>query len=93
MTGSLRFAFVSSSAGSIMDQALHNALVRRLTLGLVCDRLCPALDKARAHGLAVEVIPEPDPDRFGDRLLRYLQDPRVDYAFSFYNQLLSAAIP
>ncbi len=92
MSGSLRFAFVSSSAGSIMDQALRNELVRRLTVVLVCDRLCPALDKARAHGLDAEVIPEPDPERFGEPLLRYLRDRRVDYVFSFYTQFYSAAV-
>lgn len=92
MTGPLRFAFVSSSAGSIMDQVLHNAVVRGLTHALVCDRLCRAVDRARAHGLAVEVIAEPDPEAFGGRLVDFLRMLRIDYVFSFYTRFYSAAV-
>jgi phosphoribosylglycinamide formyltransferase-1 len=88
----LRFAFVSSSAGSIMDNALHNPLVRHLTHGLVCDHVCPAIERARGHGVPVEVIPEREPEVFGERLLDYLHMHRIDYVLSFYTQFYSAVL-
>ena len=88
----MRVAFVSSSGGSIMDRALHNALVRRITLGLVCDRMCPAIDKAKSHGLPVEVFREVNPEAFGERLLDYLRQHGIEYVFSFYTQFYSPAV-
>jgi phosphoribosylglycinamide formyltransferase 1 len=87
-----RFAFVSSSAGSIMDQVLRNPTLRPLVHGLACDRVCGAIDRARAHDLPVVVLTEPDPERFGVRLLEYLRERDIDYVFSFYTQFLGAAV-
>ena len=92
MKQALRFAFVSSSAGSIMDKALNNQLVRGLTHGLVCDQVCPAIDRAREHGVPIEVIPEREPQVFCERLLDYLHGHRIDYVFSFYTQFYSATL-
>jgi phosphoribosylglycinamide formyltransferase-1 len=84
-----RFAFVSSSGGSMMDQALRHPLVRDLTHGLVCDRACSAVERARGHGLPVDVMSESDPGAFSRRLLDYLSHSRIDYVFSFYTQFFS----
>jgi len=75
-----------------MDNALHNRLVRRLTHGLVCDQVCPAIEKAQGHGVPVEVIPERAPEVFSERLLDYLRVHRIDYVFSFYTQFYSATL-
>ena len=92
MTGALRFAFVSSSAGSIMDKTLDNQLVRGLTHSVVCDRVCAAMERAREHGVPVEVIPEVEADAFSERLLTYLGRHRIDYVFSFYTAFYSPAL-
>jgi len=87
-----RFAFVSSSAGSIMDQALRNRALRPFVHALVCDRACRAVERAEAHGLPVVVVPEPDPERFGARLLELLRAREIDYVLSFYTQFLGASV-
>ncbi len=92
MTEALRFAFVSSSGGSIMDAVLHNTFARRFTHSLVCDRLCPAIEKARGHGVPVEVIAERAPEVFSARLLTYLRRHRIDYVFSFYTHFYSTEL-
>jgi len=75
-----------------MGQVLQNPMLRGLTHGVVCDRICPAIDRAKAHGVPVTVIPEGRPDAFGDRLLAYTRAHRIDYLFSFYVQFFSAAV-
>ena len=75
-----------------MEQALRHPLLRGLTHGLICDRACPAMDKAKAHGVPVELISEPHSDAFGERLLDHLERHRIDYVFSFYTQFFSPAV-
>jgi phosphoribosylglycinamide formyltransferase-1 len=75
-----------------MDEALRNPLVRRLTHGLVCDRVCPAIDRAKAHGVPVTVFAEKDPEAFGARLLDHFRKLRIDHVFSFYVRFYPAAV-
>jgi len=70
----------------MMDQVLRNRALRPLVHGVMCDRVCGAVERAEAHGLPVAVVPEADPERFGARLLDYLRAREIDYVFSFYTR-------
>jgi phosphoribosylglycinamide formyltransferase-1 len=54
---------------------------------VVSDRPCPAIDKARVHGIPATVIHEPDAARFSTALLRFLEERNADYAIAFFTRL------
>ena len=88
----LKNVIVSSTGGSVMNVLLENGFFRKQTFALVSDRLCPAVDKARAHGLESKVIAESNRERFCDGLLAYLEENRIDYVISFFTKLFTGAL-
>ena len=87
--GDLKNVIVSSTGGSVMNVLLENRFFRNQTFSLVSDRLCPAIDKAQAHGLETKVIAESKKERFCDGLLEYLEENRIDYVISFFTKLFT----
>ena len=69
----LNIVIVASTAGSVMNEVLKNDFFRSQVHSVVVDRVCPAADKAKAHGIRAESFLEDDHDRFCDRLLDYLR--------------------
>ncbi len=87
-----RCVVTSSSGGAIINECLRYPAFKSLIHSMVCDQTCGAVEKARAHGVPVEIFAEPDGERFCDRLLDYLQTHRIDYVFSFYTKFYSERI-
>ena len=87
--GDLKNVIVSSTGGSVMNVLLENRFFRNQTFSLVSDRLCPAIDKAQAHGLETKVIAESKKEWFCVRLLEYLEENRIDYVISFFTKLFT----
>ncbi|WP_111414177.1 phosphoribosylglycinamide formyltransferase [Billgrantia lactosivorans] len=81
-----RFVFVVSTSGSVMNQVLTIPTVRSATHSVIADRPCPAVDKARAHGIPVIVFDEGSNEAFSVRLSDYLIRHSIDYILSFYTQ-------
>jgi phosphoribosylglycinamide formyltransferase-1 len=75
-----------------MDQCLRNPLFKSLVHSVVCDQACGAADKARGHGVPVEIFSESNSEDFCRRLLDYLQAHEIDYVFSFYTKFYSQRI-
>ncbi|MCH8882203.1 MAG: hypothetical protein IIA41_01745 [SAR324 cluster bacterium] len=80
------FVIVVSTAGSVMNEVLKNDFFRRRVHSVVADRECPAIEKAKAHGIRTESFMEDEVDRFCDRLLDYLRAHDIDYVFSYYTK-------
>jgi phosphoribosylglycinamide formyltransferase-1 len=87
-----RCVVTASSGGAVLNECLRHAPFKAFVHSVVCDRACDAADKARAHGIPVQVFSEPDGERFCDRLLDYLQAHEIDYVFSFYTRFYSERI-
>jgi phosphoribosylglycinamide formyltransferase 1 len=88
----LRCIITASTGGAVINECLRNPWFRSLIHSVVCDQPCAAAGKAGAHGVPVEIFPEPDGDRFCDRLLAYLQQHKINYVFSFYTKFYSERI-
>jgi phosphoribosylglycinamide formyltransferase 1 len=88
----LRFAFVTSSAGSVMNEVLKNDFVRSRTRLVVADHDGVAAVKAGQHGVPVVIIDEAEADRFCARLLPVLREHAIDVVFSFYTQFYSEEV-
>src|SRR5262249_30866085 len=69
-----------------------NSHFKSLIHSVVCDRSCDAVEKARAHGVSVEVFAEPMSEKFCHRLHEYLKAHHIDYVFSFYTSFYSETI-
>ena len=89
---SLRCVITASTGGAVMNECLKDPWFRSLIHSVVCDQPCGAAEKARAHGVPVQLLPEPDGERFCARLLGYVQANRIDYVFSFYTKFYSEGI-
>jgi phosphoribosylglycinamide formyltransferase-1 len=87
-----RFLITASTSGAVINECLNNPLFKSLIHSVVCDQACGAADKARAHGVPVEVFPEPNSEKFCDQLLDYIQGHKIDYVFSFYTKFYSERI-
>lgn len=88
----VRFVFVVSTSGSVMNQVLSIPQIRGTTHSVVADRYCPAVDKARKHGLPVTVLEEETNEAFCARLADYLIRHEIDYIISFYTQFYAAPL-
>jgi len=89
----LRFAFVVSTAGSVMNEVLKNEFVRCRVDLVVGDHADTALDAARRRGIPNTVAIRNDgPDRFCAELIPFLQDHEIDFVFSFYTKFYSTEL-
>ncbi|MEM7130831.1 MAG: formyltransferase family protein [Chloroflexota bacterium] len=82
----LRFIFVVSTAGSVMNQVLKSQVVRQVTYSVVADQPCQAVEKANSFGLPTVVFDEGSNEAFCTRLHEYLVEHKIDYILSFYTQ-------
>jgi folate-dependent phosphoribosylglycinamide formyltransferase PurN len=87
-----RFVITASTSGAVINECLNNPLFKSLIHSVVCDHACGAADKARAHGVPVEIFPEPNSEQFCNKLLDYIQTHEIDYVFSFYTKFYSERI-
>ena len=78
---------VASTQGSVMNELLKNSFFRRQIHSVVSDRLCPAVERAQAHGVQTMNFSESDKHRFCDKLLIYLHENWIDYVISFFTKL------
>jgi phosphoribosylglycinamide formyltransferase 1 len=92
ITRDLRFAFVLSTAGSVMNEVLKVDFVRSRVQLVVVDREGVASEHARRHGLEPVVIPEEDVAHFGDRLASLLAEHAIDFVFSYYTSFYPEAL-
>lgn len=82
----LRFAIVASTAGSVMNQVMGNEFFRKHTHSVIADRHCPAVEKARSHGIRTELFIEDDNEIFCERLQDYLVAHQIDFLFTYYTK-------
>src|SRR5690606_36915485 len=75
-----------------MDGVLRTSVVRNAVHSFVADRECPAVDKARAHGVEAVVLPAATNEEFCRDLLEYVVERRIDYILSFYTQFYTEEI-
>ena len=87
-----RYVITASTGGAVLNECLNNPLFKSVIHSVVCDRACGSADKARAHGVPVEIISEPNSEKFCDRLLDYLQAHEIHYVLSFYTKFYSERI-
>lgn len=87
-----RCVVTASSGGAVVNECLKYPAFKSLIHSMVCDQMCGAVDRARAHGVPVEVFSEPDAEKFCDRLLDHLRSHDIDYVFSFYTKFYSRRI-
>jgi len=87
-----RFVITASTGGAVINECLNNPLFKSVIHSVVCDQACGAADKARAHGVPVEMISEPNSEKFCNQLLDYLQTYDIQYVFSFYTKFYSESI-
>jgi len=78
---------VASTGGAVMNELLKQPFFKRRIHSVVSDRDCPAIAKARAHGVAATVLAETSAAAFCARLDAYLQAHEVDYVISFFTKL------
>jgi phosphoribosylglycinamide formyltransferase-1 len=83
----MKFVIVASTAGSVMNQLLHNPFFKSRVHAVVSDRECPAITKADMHGVCTVIIPDRDKEKFSESLLEYLKSQGADYVISFYSKL------
>lgn len=88
----LRFAIVTSTSGSVMNEVLKNDFFRRKVHSVIVDRECDALKKARDHGVRTKAFYEDGIDPFCDRLREYLINNEIDYVFSYYTNFYTKPI-
>ncbi len=79
------FAFVASTSGSVMNEALHSETLRARIHSAVVLKGCSAEAKARKHRVPVHVIDAASNQAFCARLLDYLNTNSIDYVLSFYD--------
>jgi phosphoribosylglycinamide formyltransferase-1 len=82
----------ASTGGAVLNECLKNPHFKSLIHSVVCDRPCGAADKARAHGVPVELLTESSSEKFCSRLQDYLKAHQIDYVFSFYTSFYSETI-
>lgn len=82
--GRLRLAVVVSTAGSVINEVLHDPYVCSRVQLVVADRPCEAVAKARAHGLETVVIDRDSVEAFCDELLVQVRECDIDYVVSYY---------
>lgn len=87
-----RFVVAASTGGAVLNQCLANARFKSLVQSVVCDRECGAAQKARSHGLPVQVFPETGSEAFSGALLRHIEAHEIDYVLSFYTSFFSEAL-
>jgi phosphoribosylglycinamide formyltransferase-1 len=83
----MKCVIVASTGGSVMNELLKNVFFRNCIFAVVSDRDCPAIEKARRHGVSTLLIPERENTNFSNRLLDLLQKHQVDYVISFFTRL------
>ena len=83
----IRLVIVVSTAGSVMNQLLHNPFFKSRVHAVVSDRECPAIAKADLHGVATVIFPDSDKEKFSESVRQYLRSEKADYAISFYSKL------
>ena len=83
----MKFVIVASTAGSVMNQLLHNPFFKSRVHAVVSDRECPAITKADLHGVCTVIIPDRDKEKFSWSVLKYLKSQGADYVISFYSKL------
>jgi phosphoribosylglycinamide formyltransferase-1 len=88
----LRCVITASTGGAVLNECLKNQHFKALIHSVVCDRPCGATDKARAHGVPVEVFTESTSEKFCHRLHEYSKTHEIDYVFSFYTSFYSETI-
>jgi len=91
-TRELRFAIVTSTAGSVMNAILSNEFFRTRVQLVVADHAGLASEKAARHDVSTVVVPEADEGKFCNRLAPLLEEHAIDFVFSFYTQFYSAGI-
>ena len=82
-----RIALVASTGGAVANVLLARPSFARHVVGVVSDRRCGALDVARRHGVAADLLPEASAEAFSDRLCGWLRAHDVDWIVSFYTKL------
>src|SRR5258708_29784843 len=83
----MKFVIVASTAGSVMNQLLHNPFFKSRVHGVVFDWGCWAITKDELHGVCTVIIPDRDKEKFSGNVLRYLKSQGADYLISFYSKL------
>lgn len=87
MIRDLKCVIVTSTGGSVMNALLQDAFFKSQVFCVVSDRTCPAIEKARRHGVTTLVFSEQNKVEFCDWLLAYLKAQQIDYVISFYTKL------
>lgn len=87
-----RCVITASTGGAVINECLNNPLFKSIIHSVVCDQACGAADKARVHGVPVEIISEPNSEKFCNQLLDYLHAHEIDYVLSFYTKFYSERI-
>lgn len=86
MSATPSFAFVVSTAGSVMNATLASPFLRRVVRCVVASQPCGAIEKARSHGIPVVLIDESSPARFCAGLRAQLEEQGIDWVLSFYTR-------
>ena len=86
----LRFAFVVSTSGSVMNEVLRCDFVRDRVHLVVADHEGQACERARRHGVPTVVVAEEHEDRFSERLSQLVESHDIDFVFSYYTKFFSA---
>jgi phosphoribosylglycinamide formyltransferase-1 len=84
-----RFAFVTSTAGSVMNRLLTNDFLKYHVHSVVADRKCDALEKASAHAVPAHLFQEQSPNSFFEQLAQHIEENDIDYILSFYTNFYS----
>jgi len=90
--GPLRCVITASTGGGVMSGCLKNPFFKSLIHSVVCDQPCGAFERARAHGVPVELFEASTGEEFCDRLREYLVAEGIDYVFSFYTRFYSESM-
>lgn len=71
-----------------MNELLKSEFFKSQIYSVISDRLCPAIDKARSHGVKIDILHEKERAAFCDRFLEYLGRSEADYVITFFTKLL-----
>jgi phosphoribosylglycinamide formyltransferase-1 len=83
----MRFVFISSTGGSVMNELLNNSFFKSQVYSVLSDRECGATASARRHGVRTDIIPVKDKARFCDLALSYLREHAADYVVAFFTKI------
>jgi len=83
----MKIAIIASTAGAVMSRLLVEPFFRSTVAVCISDRYCPALEKARTHGIEAVRLTG-DATDFSNQLLAYFVSHEIDYAILFYTKLL-----